>query len=122
MDGTPVNFGLVHWINFGWGAETKEGETQLVHHPDEVWLRYSLSTSEPWKKVKYRKKNAPAAELPDQLYFDEPLPLKKAKVKDLQATATRFLPPHCRPFYASLRAESDRRGNGDGNDTDNLSE
>ena len=27
----------------------------MVHHPDEVWVRYGFSTDEPWKKVNIRR-------------------------------------------------------------------
>ena len=49
--GQGVQFRDVHWMNFGWGEEVSEaGQVKLVHHPDEVWLRYSYSETEPWKK------------------------------------------------------------------------
>lgn len=54
--GQGVRFRDVHWMNFGWGEEVSEaGQVKLVHHPDEVWLRYSYSETEPWKKCKILK-------------------------------------------------------------------
>jgi len=42
----------IHWLNFRWGKEKEAGKVSMKHHPDEVWIRFSLSEDEPWKKLK----------------------------------------------------------------------
>ena len=101
----------IHWLNFGWGKEkTAEGNVAIVHHPNEVWMRKSFSSSEPWIKVEYLRRRRPSnsvfATSPDQLY-NGPLPLKPAKVADLKKIAAEHIPPIHRGFYMALRGEGD---------------
>lgn len=42
--GDPFRIREIHWMNFGWGADS---DGQVVHHPEEVWFRNSFSTDEP---------------------------------------------------------------------------
>ena len=63
-DGKRVRILDAHWLNFGWGEEKDPitGQTQMVHHPDEVWVRYGFSRDESWKKVIiWRRRHQPDA-------------------------------------------------------------
>lgn len=105
QNGDPMRFRSVHWMNFGWAQEEDEstGELKMVHHPDEVWLRDSFSRTEPWKKVKLRVTEPPAAAQPARLY-ERKLKLNPAKVKDLQTTAAKYIPEPQRQFYLDLES------------------
>ena len=112
------------WFNFGVGKDTSPSATHsdlpnLVYHPDEVWLRYSLNDQEPWKKVRLRKyptidgmpsafspEGQPYPTLPDstqplqRMYplDDAPLPIPYRKQRDLYELR-RFVPPQYHSFY-----------------------
>ena len=96
-------------MNFGWGEEEKEdGEMEIVHHPDEVWVRYDLKRDKPWKKVKIVKPRRHCGEketLPRKLY-DGKLPIKKGKKRDLEKIASEFVPHDHHRFYFQLRASA----------------
>ena len=79
----------------------------MVHHPDEVWVRYGFSRDEPWKKVNIRRRRLPrdAKPTPDLLYF-APLKVAPAKLKDLQETAA-FIPEPQRQFYLNMEADKE---------------
>ena len=104
-NGNRVKLMDAHWLNFGWGEEKDpaSGILKMVHHPDEVWLRYGFSTDEPWKKVKILFNPRLKARTPDRLY-DSPLKVNAAKLKDLQATASKFIPQPHRQFYMNMTA------------------
>ena len=51
-DKKPVLISMAVCMNFGQGEDTS-GE--LKKHPNEVWLRYSYNTDEPWSKVSLLK-------------------------------------------------------------------
>lgn len=105
-DGKRVRILDAHWLNFGWGEEKDPitGQTQMVHHPDEVWVRYGFSTDEPWKKVNIRRRRhqTDANQTPGRLY---PARLKvvPAKLEDLQQIAA-FVPEPQRQFYLTMEA------------------
>ena len=82
----------------------------MVHHPDEVWVRYGFARDEPWKKVdirRQRRRKLPSNDksTPDLLYF-APLKVAPAKLKDLQETAA-FIPEPQRQFYLNMEADKE---------------
>ena len=85
----------------------------MVHHPFEVWMR-SFSSEEPWIKVCLIKmetsENTIIASPPAQLYHSQ-IPLKPAKLKDLQKIACQHVPPNHRRFYLCLRGEGEESDN-----------
>lgn len=104
-DGNRVKIHDVHWLNFGWGEEQDPatGEIMMVHPPDEVWVRYGFSREEPWKKVKILRTSRLQTGTPGPLY-DGPLKVNAAKLKDLQDTASEFVPELQRQFYLTMTA------------------
>ena len=48
--GEQIRFNDVMWFNFG--------ECGNMLHPDELWFKYSLRDSEPWKKINIRKRGS----------------------------------------------------------------
>ena len=91
QDGSQVWMREIQWMNFGWDEEEdKEGASRLVHHPDEVLITTSFSSSEPWKKLKIKEIQT-RTDQPEKLYHGK-LPLNPAKVKDLKAMASKYLP------------------------------
>ena len=99
----PVLISKAVWMNFGQGEDIS-GE--LKKHPNEVWLRYSYNTDEPWSKVsllKGRKKLPPSrvVALPEK--YPNGHPIKSKKLEDLEKMIP-FLPPESRQFYLDLLA------------------
>ena len=105
----PVRLRDIHWLNFGRAEEkdTTTGASRMVHYPDEVWARYTLSNSEPWIKMKLAWRGTPLAASNPVRMYDGPIPLNPAKVKDLQTMAKKHVPLPYRDFFMNLRAESD---------------
>lgn len=104
--GKRVGILNVHWLNFGWGEEKDpiSEQTEMVQHPDEVWVRYGFSTEEPWKKVNIRRRRHQTddSQTPSCLY---PARLKvvPAKLEDLKQIAA-FVPEPRRQFYLAMEA------------------
>ncbi len=113
----PVLISKAVWMNFG-PAHDPSGE--LKKHPNEVWLRYSYSSDEPWSKVsllKGRKRlpPSPAVSLPEK--YPNGHPIKPKKLDDLKRMIP-FLPPEYRQFYLDLFATAPRDNSGDSSDDD----
>lgn len=90
-------------MNFG---QTVDTSGKVQRHPNEVWLRYSYSTSERWSKLnllKGRKKLQPSygANLP--LKYPNGHQINRKKVDDLKHMIP-FLPTEHRQFYLDLEA------------------
>jgi len=99
-------------LNFGWGEEKQAGKVSMKHHPDEVWVRLSLSEDEPWKKIKIvrPRQTTTGQSIPRELYQGQVL-LKAAKVRNF---AAQFVPPLQRSFCFQLKDN----GSEDRNSTD----
>ena len=102
----------IHWLNFGLGEEKEAGKVTMRHHPDEVWVRFSLREDEPWKKLKIvrPRQTTMGQSIPRELYQGQVL-LKAAKVKDLKKIASQFVPPLQRTFYFQLKDDGSEDGN-----------
>ena len=87
----------------------------MRHHPDEVWVRFSLREDEPRKKLNIMRprQTTMGQSIPRELYHGQVL-LKAAKVKHLKKIASQFVPPVQRTFYFQLK----NNGWEDGNSTD----
>lgn len=98
-NGIAVKIREVHWLNYGWGVIGDK----LIHHPDEIWLRYSLDTEEPWKRGKLT--------IHAHAHRDRPntttLPLNKSKVKDPQKIARKQMPEPQRSYYKNVKQFED---------------
>ena len=91
-------------MNFGWGDEVDPttGASRLEYHPNEVWMHYGFSKTEPWKKVKIsvigNNEVVP-------LIYTQDIRLNPAKIKDLHAMASKHVPEPQRQYYLNLMAE-----------------
>ena len=112
QEGKRVLLRDIHWLNFGWGEEKEAGKVSMKHHPDEVWVRFSLREDEPWKKLKIVRpgQTTTGQSVPRELYQGQVL-LKPAKVRDLQKIAAQFVPPLQRKFYFELKDNGSEDGN-----------
>ena len=102
-------------MNFG---QTMDTSGKVQQHPNEVWLRYSYSTSEQWSKVnllKERKKLQPSYDANLPLKYPNGHRIKKKKVDDLKRMIP-YLPTEHRRFYLDLEA---CHGESDPTDNDN---
>lgn len=100
-DKKPVLISKAMWMNFGQGRDTSG---KVKNHPNEVWIRYSYDTDEPWRKLsllKGRKKLPPL--LPTTLLMKYPCghSIKPKKLEDLRKMIP-FLPVENRQFYFDL--------------------
>lgn len=84
------------------------GETTMVHHPDEVWVRYGFSRDEPWNKINILKRSrlqTDATQTPDLLYYAR-LPVTPSKAEDLKQIAA-FVPEPQHQFYLTIEARKE---------------
>ena len=102
QDGSQVRIREMQWMNFWWGEEEdEEGTSRLEHHPNEIWIRTGFSSSEPWKKLKVKEIQT-TTDQPEHLYHSK-LSLNPAKVKDLKAMASKYMPEHQRALFTNGR-------------------
>ena len=114
-DKKPVLISKAVWMNFGQGEDIS-GE--LKKHPNEVWLRYSYNTDEPWSKVsllKGRKKLPPSRVVPLPEKYPNGHAVKSKKLEDLERMIP-FLPPESRQFYNDLLTSVPRDTSNDSDD------
>ena len=90
--GNPVQMRDIHWLNYGWGkvSDPRTGQNQMMNHLDEVWIRYTISKEEPWKRVKLTTHNI-CQDCPPTLSTTT-IALNAKKVKDLQTMARKYVP------------------------------
>ena len=103
-DKNPVFISKATWMNFG---QTIDTSGKVQRHPNEVWLKYSYSTSEQWSKLsllKGRKKMQPSYDANLPLKYPNGHQIKRKKVDDLKRMIP-FLPIKHRQFYLDLEAE-----------------
>ncbi len=90
------------WIRAVGIGEDDDGE--LREHWDEVWVRYSFASDEPWKKVKLvRQEEKNASEIGDAKFdlYNAPLALPRAKTRDLHKMCQVWPYSHILPFTRS---------------------
>lgn len=96
----------IAWLNFGYGElANREGNLELVHHPDSVFLRFKMDAKQCPKTVSYVKKKQ-AHELKPELL--KPVsrvskPVKEDAKKGSSTLAEKYLTPNAERFYNSLR-------------------
>ncbi len=76
----------VTWMNFGQAVVNRSGKV-VEKHPNEVWLRYTYVSAEPWSKVsllKGRKKTQSNVSLAMPMSYPSGRHIKPQKVDDLQ--------------------------------------
>ena len=89
------------WINYGEGEEVIDGKKTTVKHPGVIWLRFSYSEDEPWRKVNITKR---ASDIPTlRKKYPAGNPIKALKLGDLRKMIP-YLPPQYVPFYDGLTA------------------
>ena len=108
VTGSTVDLSKCVWFNYGVGKENSfimdpnTGESvcnnqgPLIYHPDEVWVKYSLSEAEPWKKVRIRNyENSLTNTTLNPLYAEyegKNLGINYKKAKDLFEVSNRVAP------------------------------
>ena len=104
--GNPLRMRDIHWLNYEWGEviDPRTGRKQMMHHPDEVWIRYSISKVEPWKRVKLTTLDT-CQNCPPTLSTTT-IALNAKKVKDLQSMARKHVPEPQRAFYMNLKSNN----------------
>ena len=114
-DKKPVLTSMAVCMNFGQGEDTS-GE--LKKHPNEVWLRYSYNTDEPWSKVsllKGRKRSPPSRVVALLEKYPNGHAIKSKKLEELEKMIP-FLPTENRQFYLDLLASVPRDPSDDSDD------
>lgn len=97
----------IAWLNFGYGEKANdEGSLELVHHPDQVFLRFSMDTEEPPTLVSYVKLRQATQLVPGLLETArlESKPVPEDVKSDCQKLAKKYLrSDSAKRFYESLR-------------------
>ena len=115
----PVLISKAVWFNLGEAIEPGETNATPVIHTNQVWIRYTYSSEEPWSKVsllKGRQKKQPSKSLCFPSKYPHGRPLKPSKIDDLQKMVP-FLPVEYRQFYIDLASQP-----GSTNDSDSDSD
>ena len=103
-DGEDVLISKVTWMNFGQASVNYRGATIVKNHPDEVWLRYTYVSAEPWSKVsilKGRKKQQPNVDVCVPQLYPNGHGIKPKKCEDLQKMIP-YIPTEHHSFYEEL--------------------
>ena len=61
-------------------------------HPNEVWVKYSLSGNDEWEKFVIEKKYSGPPSLPSEKLYSGTLSLNLNKVDDLKKVVYKFVP------------------------------
>ena len=100
-------------MNFGQAVINRSGREVVEKHPNEVWLRYTYDSAEPWSKVsllKGRKKTQPDVSLSMPNLYPDGHGIKPKMVRDLQKMLL-YMPEEHRSFYENMQ-EYDNDGSG----------
>ena len=71
-------------------------------HPNEVWVKYSLSGNDEWGKFVIEKKRSGPPSLPSEKLYSGTLSLNPNKVDDLKKVVYKFVPREFRDFYDEI--------------------
>lgn len=74
-------------------------------HKGQVWVKYSMSETEAWKKVQILKRGS-RLNLPPAQAYTRRLAVKEAKAKDLRRIAEKYLPQQYKDYYINLHTTS----------------
>ena len=113
----PVLISKAMWMNFGQGSDTTG---RVVKHPNEVWIRYSYDTDEPWSKLsllKGRKKLPPSLPVTLPEKYPNGHSIKSKKLEDLQKMIP-FLPQESRQYYFDLFSRESPEVSAESGDSD----
>lgn len=95
----------IAWLNFGYGEKMNaEGNLELVHHPDEVFIRFCIDPKELPKTVSYLKKKQ-ATKLYPQLLSTlrhEKRPVRQDVKRHCVKLARKYLNENAERFYEAL--------------------
>lgn len=100
----------VAWMNFGYGEVTdSEGNLELVHHPDTVFVRFVMDTKQSPRTVSYLKKKQATKLRPELLKTlrRENKPVKEDVKTSCLKLARKYLSENAVRFYASLRCSDE---------------
>ena len=87
-----------------------------VNHQDEVWVKYSYTDDSQWSKFPILKPRAPSVlTLPVTPMYLQPIPLKSAKVADLQKLL-KYIPQEFQPIYIQLTGSEEAQSSSDSGD------
>lgn len=103
----------VCWLNFGSGEKLNhEGNLQLIHHPDSVFIRFIMDTKQTPISVCYVKKRQAFELNPELLEIlrRENKPVKEDVKKSCVRLAQKYLSPNAVRFYESLRSIDEKSG------------
>ena len=105
LEGERFEVKNIAWLNFGYGERVdEEGEFQLVHHPDNVFIRFKINPKQLPRKVSFIKKKQ-ATELRPELLTtlrQERRPVREDVKRSCVKLAQKYLSEHAVRFYESL--------------------
>lgn len=86
-------------------------------HSNQVWVKYGIE-DEDWTKFDLLKKNAKDPTFPLDPKYIAPLPVKPAKVKEVQALVQKYVPTEFQAFYDILIRNEDVTSETEESETD----
>ena len=75
-------------------------------HPNQVWVKYSLTDQDEWHKFTIEKKRSAGPTFPTEPAYSHLLPLSSEKVDDVKKVVYKYVPRECRQFYDDIIAAS----------------
>lgn len=114
LEGERFEVKNIAWLNFGYGERVdEEGEFQLVHHPDNVFIRFKINPKQLPRKVSFIKKKQ-ATELRPELLTtlrQERRPVREDVKRSCVKLAQKYLSEHAVRFYESLPSTDEENDN-----------
>jgi hypothetical protein len=110
-------YNKVRWFNYGVG---ERADGTLEAHPDQVWYRLSLKSTEPWKKIPLKRRAGAVGTIDDAKFalHTAPLPLPRKKQLDL-AKFRAWLPKEFHILYPDPPAHEEEDEDGEESDGNN---
>lgn len=108
-NGDRVLISKAAWFSYGSSKERgADGSYQVVDHPNQVWLKFSLKRKDPWVKIDLNRVVRNVGKISDPKFdlYHAPLRLDAKKVSDLHKMAA-WLP---RKFRSNYRVPDEHEG------------
>lgn len=105
LEGEQFEVKNIAWLNFGYGETVDHnGELQLVHHPESVFVRFEMNSKQFPRKISFLKKRQGIKLRPELLTTvrQERRPVREDVKRSCVKLARKYLSEHAIRFYESL--------------------
>ena len=84
-----------------------------ANHSGELWVKYSYSEGEEWKKFPILKRGKPPLTLPATAAYRSRLQVKAAKAADVMKLVNQYVPAEYRDYYSYVSGDKDGNSSSD---------